>query len=121
MPTEKLYEVHVFAVIRRRISHISATSPAEAIKAAADRRSLSRWLDQFRDADTVGEFAEEFSHFLIDVADDPEFLESRWFHSAHHPLIPRLRKLAAWDEQGRDPVVLNELLDNVRQILAETV
>ncbi len=86
-----------------------------------DQRSLHRWLDQFPDAETVGEFADEISHYLVDVSGDPEFTASRWFHSAHHPWVPLFQRLITWDEQGRAADELAALLANVRQILAETV
>ena len=121
MPETRLYDVHAFAVIRRQVSQVAASSPAEAILAAGEQRSLHRWLDQFSDAETVGEFADEISHYLVDVAGDPEFTASRWFHSRHHPWIPLFERLIAWDEEGRAADELTALLANVRQILAETV
>ena len=115
------YDVHVFAVIRRKISGISAATPTEAIRQTLAGPVVRRWLESFTDADESGEFAEEISHYLVDVVGDEEFAQSRWFQSADDPLLAPLRDLIRWDESGRDPAALTSLLTTMRGLLADTV
>lgn len=116
-----LYDVHLFAIIRRRLTNISASDPRTAVVAAQADPSVGRWLRQLDDTDGFGEFAEEFSHFLVDVVGDDEFLKSEWFHSDDDPLLVPLRELLAWDEAGRNSDRLTALLATVRSLLDSSV
>lgn len=115
------YDVHLFAIIRRKIAHISADSAPAAIATAQEHPATARWLNRLDDPDGVGEFADEFSHFLVDVEGDEEFEQSRWFHSGTNPLLKPLRELIAWGDSERDEGQLAALLADVRQILSITV
>jgi hypothetical protein len=84
------YNVHVFAVVRVKVAGVEADSQTEAIEKA---RACVDWYGTFENISVRGkhvpgvhidatEFAEEFSHYLVDEQDDPEYNNSQWFDSA---------------------------------------
>lgn len=116
-----MFDVHLYAVVRRKVPNIPADSLQAAITAAQSHPSTARWLQRLDDPVGGGEFAEEFSHYLVDIVGDAEFEQSCWFHAAETPLLQILRRLVCWDETGRTPEGMRALLHNVRQILSQTV
>lgn len=114
----RLFDVHLYAIVRRTIAKIAADSPAAAVAQAQQHPSVAAWLRRLDDPQGAGEFAEEFSHYLVDVVGDDDFEQSRWFHAAESPLLEILRNLFRGDDTGRDPEQLPDLLQEVRQILS---
>jgi hypothetical protein len=109
MPT---FDVHLFPVIRVRISGVEGPSHREAVEEAL-RHLGPTFYARFKEPDS--EFAEEFSHFLVDVAGDDDFRNSQWFYSSQEPLLALLRRLLEWDQRGRtDGQLLTKLLANAR-------
>ena len=87
------YHVHCFAVVRVRVPNVRAMSQQQAIELATKSVNWHRVLgDGYNIPPTPGEpvsdqeFAEEFSHFLVDEADDPEYEQSRWYNSHLRPM-----------------------------------
>lgn len=64
-----------------------------------------------------GEFAEEYSHFLVDVVGDTEFEHSQFFYSAADPGLSPLRRLVAWADGPRDNAVLEQIVAEARETL----
>ena len=81
------HDVHIFCVVRVKCAGVEAESHDEAAKKAMERfhdlyelfetASFRRLPDGITDA----EFGEEFSHFMVDEADDPDHERSTW-HNA---------------------------------------
>lgn len=73
--TFKKHDVHIYAIVRVKVSGINAKNPAEAIKkaeASVDLHAL------FKNGDTQ-EFAEDIDCFLVDEVGDENLRESRWY------------------------------------------
>lgn len=113
--TPLVFDVHLFPVVRLKISGVQAASHVEAIARALEKVGPEL---EGRFARAEVEYAEAISHYLVDVVGDPDFSQSRWFYSADEPLLTFLRRLAAWDGSGRDPAALQELIADVRRHLA---
>jgi hypothetical protein len=95
------------------------------IPAASHEQAVLRALEQigpelsmrFKRADA--DYAEEMSHYLVDVADDEIHRESRWFYSADQPLLALLQRLLVWDERGRcEDEMLARLIADARSSIA---
>jgi hypothetical protein len=109
MPT---FDVHLFPVIRVKISVVDAPSPRDAVEETL-RHIGPNFYARFKEPDS--EFADEFSHYLVDVPGDADFRESQWFYSTQEPLLSLLRRLQQWDERGRtDGQLLDKLLADAR-------
>ena len=118
-PPPQQFDVHLFPVIRWKCSGISASSPEEAIQLAQVHLPLDRLEMQLRDLDA--EYAEEISHYLVDIVGDADFERSRFYHSSQELCLVPLRLLLAWSEGGRNEAVLVALLAEVREMLARSV
>lgn len=114
-----LFDVHLFAVMRLKVSGVPAATMKDAIPAALERMLAPSLEERFAGPNT--EFAEEFSHYLVDVAGDTEYEQSRFFHSAKDPLIEPLRWLIAWADGERDADTLDTLIAQARETLDNTV
>ncbi|MDZ4688376.1 MAG: hypothetical protein SH850_25155 [Planctomycetaceae bacterium] len=112
------YDVHLFAIVRLKVGDIAAVNPRAALAAALAEPSMVQRLERLNAPDR--EFDQDFSHFGVDLVDDPDYERSEWFHSLTEPLLDPLRKLIAWDESGRPPDVLAALLSDARDQLAQT-
>ena len=95
------YHVHCFAIVRVRVPNVTATNPREAIEAATKAVNWHRVLvDGYNLTLPSGEpisdqeFAEEFSHFLVDEADDLECARSAWYS-------PTLKPMDIWPKRTR--------------------
>ena len=81
------HDVHIFAVVRVKRAGIEAGSHAAAVKQAMEQFQdlyelfATPNLRRLPEGVTDVEFGEEFSHFLVDEADDPEHERSTW-HNA---------------------------------------
>ena len=71
------YDVHAFAVVRRKFTDVEANSQIEAIGKAVDANYEDFHLDFRLDDNT--EFAEEFSHYCVDEHRDDGFTRSTWY------------------------------------------
>ena len=74
-----------------------------------------------RFANESAEYADECSHYLVDVVGDAEHDNSQSFQAGEDPLLEPLRWLVAWSSAGRDSDGLPPLLDRVNQILENTI
>ncbi|HSG70753.1 MAG TPA: hypothetical protein VLA12_10085 [Planctomycetaceae bacterium] len=108
----KLFDVHLFPVVRIKVSGVAATSQREAIETALVQTDLHA---HFSDSD--GEFAEELSHFLVDVVGDEEYEQSRWYFSRETPVIANLARLVAWHDRGCPEIELPSIVRDARDIL----
>jgi hypothetical protein len=102
-------------VVRIEVPDVVAADPAAAVRIARGRVEDSLY-DRFEAPD--GEYAEEISHALVDVAGDADFTRSVWFESAEHPLLSLYRNLVAWHDGGRPPGGLEALVREARGLLA---
>ena len=113
------FDVHVFTVVRLKVAGVAAESPEAAIKAALAHpvhRDLDRALEPLG-----AEWAEEHSHFLVDVVGDEEFEQSRWFHSRDEPLLELLERLTTWATIHAVPTTLQPFLDQAQAALSVRV
>lgn len=80
------YNVHAFTVVRVKYEDIEADTPEAALKLVEDmafeafhetfkNQNLRRMPEGAIDV----EFAEEFSHWLVDVVGDEDFEKSEWY------------------------------------------
>lgn len=76
-----LRDVHIFAVVRVKVTGIKADSDHDAINKAEEKVDLTQLFNRvpvYKDVAAV-EFAEEISHFLVDNISDKEFENSAWY------------------------------------------
>ena len=110
-----MYDVHLFPVVRLKVPNVEAPSHREAITQA--RCQIAEDLTQ-RFPDDDGEYAEEFSHYLVEVVGDEERLQSQSFYSQDEPLVANLRRLVNWYDARRGDVgELAEIIDDARDVL----
>lgn len=115
-PQIQQYDVHLFAVARRKVSGVNATSHRKAIKSALAETDLYAC---FNGAET--EYAEELCHFLVDVVGDDEYAQSQWYYSQDAPLMSNLARLVSWYERGRSGEELEQIILDARDVLANSV
>lgn len=115
-PQLQQYDVHLFAVVRRKVAGIDATSHREAIEATLVKTDLYACFDG-----TEAEYAEELSHFLVDVVGDDEYAQSQWYYSQDAPLMSNLARLVSWYERGRPGEELEQIIRDARDVLANSV
>lgn len=113
--TSSQFNVHLFAVVRIKFSDVSAISPHEAVRTAIDQFGSSEFPKSFDGEST--EFADEFSHFLVDHVGDAAFEQSCFLTSRQEPLVALLEQLVAWDASGRPETELSVLLAEARRVL----
>jgi hypothetical protein len=70
----KQHNVHIFAVVRVKVSNVQAENHAEAIRKAETMVDLHQ---MFLGSDS--EFADDVDCFLVDDVGDEEFANSRWY------------------------------------------
>jgi hypothetical protein len=113
------YDVHLFPVVRIKVSGIEAASHREAIERALERVGSNLPAQLAR---AGAEYAEEISHYLVDVAGDEEYRQSQWFYSAEEPLLTILRRLVIWRDGGQaNQEMLAKILADARQALENCV
>lgn len=112
----KLFNVHLFPVVRLRVSVVEAASHIEAVEQTVAQTDLYVECES-----TNFEWGEELSHFLVDVAADPEFENSQWFFSQDNPLLANLARLVKWYDQGRSPNELEAIIKSARDALSAAV
>lgn len=69
------YDVHLFTIVRVKVSGVEADSHSEAAKKAAEQTDM----DALFNSDTT-EWSEEHSHALVDVVGDTTYEKSRWLN-----------------------------------------
>ena len=111
-----MFNVHLFPVVRIKVSSVEAPSHIEAVEQAVAQTDLYSECES-----TNFEYAEELSHFLVDVAADPEFENSQWFYSRNNPLRVNLARLVKWYDQGRSPNELEAIIKSARDALSAAV
>jgi hypothetical protein len=74
------FDVHIFTVVRVKISGVEAESHAEAAKKANESVDMNALFnsERFLTQDVVTEWADEHSHALVDVVGDTEYTKSKW-------------------------------------------
>ena len=108
------FDVHLFAVVRVKVSNIEAASPRAAIDLA--REQVPDLYNRFEAPD--GEFAEEFAEFLVDVVGVSDYRQSRRFHSIENPLLAILANLVAWHTADSQNVArLDEIVADAKEAL----
>jgi hypothetical protein len=90
---DKLHNVHIYAIVRVKVSNVEAENHAEAIKKAEDMIDLNGLFNRGSDQ----EFADDIDCFLVDDVGDEEFNHSRWYQKdgvtlmnqpSHTPELP---------------------------------
>jgi len=79
----KRYDVHIYPVVRVKVSGVEAESQVEAIRKAEEMTDFHRLFD--REANGI-EYAEDIDCFLADEDGDEEYLNSRWYDKEYRPL-----------------------------------
>lgn len=110
------YDVHLFAVVRHKVSGVAATSHIEAVGNAIDQTDLYAECDGRN-----FEYAEELPHFLVDVMGDTDFEHSQWFYSQDNPLLANLRRLVNWYDQGQSQHELDAIIKSARDAISASV
>jgi hypothetical protein len=114
MPDQR-FDVHLFPIVRIKVVDISAPTPQRAIEVALQRAPLEQLEAALKPLEA--EFAEEYSHFLVDVVGDTEFEHSQFFYSSADPGLSPLRRLVAWADGRRDIAVLKQIVAEARETL----
>ena len=115
---QSLYDVHLFPVVRVKVSGIAAASHREAAEKAC-AATVPELYQRFETKD--GDFAEEISHFLVDVVGDEQFECSRSYYSQAEPLITNLARLITWYDKGADSEELERIIADARDVLETSV
>jgi len=78
----KRYDVHIYPIVRVKVSGVEADNQVEAIKKAEQIIDLHSLLDR----DDEIEYAEDIDCFLVDEEGDEEYQKSRWYDKQYRPL-----------------------------------
>ena len=73
------YDVHIFTIVRVKVSGLDAVTPTDAIAEAKETVDFGSLL-----AHPEFDWAEEHSHYLVDVVGDEEYEQTEWFLDADH-------------------------------------
>ncbi len=73
------YDVHIFAVVRVKISGVEAESQMAAIRTAVDRADLDHRFDG-----EATEYAEEITRYMVDEVGDTEYARTQTYLDLHH-------------------------------------
>jgi hypothetical protein len=76
------YDVHVFTLVRVEVQGIEAATMPEAIEQAIASVDFNALLNH-----SGYNWAEEHSHYLVDVCDSPDYSESRWYADKQHRFL----------------------------------
>jgi hypothetical protein len=72
------FDVHIFTVVRVKISGVEAESHSEAAKKANESVDMNALFNDTDSQGIVTEWADEHSHALVDVVGDTEYTKSKW-------------------------------------------
>ena len=115
-PQQQRFNVHLYPVVRLVVSGVEAASHQDAVEKAIEQTDL---CTRFASAD--GEYAEEISHFLVDVVGDDDYAQSWWFYSRQSPLMANFKRLIAWYDNGGSDDELDSIIADARAILAASI
>lgn len=73
------YDVHVFTVVRVKVEAIEADTMPDAIERARELLDFSSLLDHPK-----YNWADEHSHYLVDVHGSSDYSESHWYTDKVH-------------------------------------
>jgi len=76
------YDVHVFTAVRVKVQGIEADTMPEAIKQAISSVDFAALLSH-----PEYNWAEEHSHYLVDLCGSPDYSESRWYVDKEHRFL----------------------------------
>ena len=76
---EMAYDVHVFTLVRVKVEAIEADTMPEAIERAKASVDFDALLSHSK-----YNWAEEHSHYLVDLHGSPDYSESRWYTDKEH-------------------------------------
>ena len=110
------FDVHLYAVVRVKVSGVEAASHEAAVEQAINDTDVYACIPG---PDT--EFADEYSHFLVDVVGDEDNDESKWFYSLDQPSTSNLKRLVAWFDAGRDETELAQIIADAREIVTVSI
>lgn len=79
------YDVHVFTLVRVRVQGIEAETMPEAIEQVIASVDFDALLSH-----SEYNWAEEHSHYLVDVHGSPDYSESRWYADKEHRFLLNL-------------------------------
>ena len=86
-----VYDVHIFTVVRVKLEGIDAATPEEAITVARGKADFYVMFNDQVVAESSGrgigghtEWAEEDSHYMVDVVGDEEYENTQYFLDAQH-------------------------------------
>ena len=107
--------MHLFVIVRVKVPGVEASTHEEAVEKARQQAGQD-FYERFATPDS--EYAEEISHYLVDVTGDPEYNQSRWFYSEQNPLAANLRRLLAWYDRDRaDDDELDQIIAAAREAI----
>ena len=72
------YNVHIFTVVRVKVTDVEAESQAEAMKKAEEQIDFNAMFKDITNVET--EWGEEHSHVLVDEVNDEEYENSKWYN-----------------------------------------
>ena len=72
------YNVHLYAIVRVKVSDIEAPDPKEACRLAESTEDLYRRFNGPEDQ----EYGEEIDSYLVDVVGDEEYEQSHFFQAS---------------------------------------
>lgn len=80
-----MYDVHIFTVVRVKLSGVDAPTPTDAIAWVKEQLDFYNLFSDEHLPPTVDhEWAEEHSHYMVDVVGDAEFEQTESFLDADH-------------------------------------
>ena len=115
---QSLYDVHLFPVVRLKVPGIAAASRREAIEKAC-AATVPELYQRYETKD--GDFAEEISHFHVDVGGDEQSESSRFYYSQTDPLVSNLARLVTWYDSKAGDEELERIIADARAVLETSV
>ncbi len=104
----RLFDVHIFAVVRVKVENVSAHTYAQAIHEAHLRVNLDERFN--------GDWTEEVTEYLVDVAGDEDYSHSRYFDDDPTGTRQYLNRVVSLHQDGLSPA---ELASALQQLACE--
>ena len=116
---QKRYDVLLYPVVLLNVPGVVAKSHREAVEKAC-AEIAPELCEKFTPCGA--EYADEFSHFVVDVVGDEEFRQSRSFYSQSEPLVSNLARLVLWyDQADRDMAELERIIADARNVIETSI
>lgn len=103
---DREYDVHLYQVVRVKVSGVQASDMEDAVLKVQDEfdwhlmfRNLSRWCET--------EYAEEVQAMLVDRVGDVDYEQTQLFNSSTNPFYSTLKEIV---QNKDDPEKLHALL-----------